>query len=165
MIKRSLEWLEARSVLNFHTKFNLIWTSMFIWKDTLKEYNSLPFRHSGRHVHVKMRSGISLLLVRSGFYVHPVWNELPAPTHFLVRTVESLLHQCSTVHRLHLCWLATNKKAFESWEAKSFLVALSKKFAGLERHRRCQLNQRGETKGAIWQQGTKSIDTACCVNL
>lgn len=99
------------------------------------------------------------------FYVHPVWNELPAPTHFLVRTVESLLHQCSTVHRLHLCWLATNKKAFESWEAKSFLVALSKKFAGLERHRRCQLNQRGETKGAIWQQGTKSIDTACCVNL
>lgn len=139
--------------------------NVYLKRHMIKEYNSLPFRHSGRRVHVKTRSRISLFLVRSGFYVHPSWNELPAPTHFLVRTVESLLHQCSTVHRLHLCWLATNKKAFESWEAESFLVALSKKFAGLEQHRRCQLNQRGETKGAIWQQGTKSIDAACCVNL
>lgn len=148
-------------MLNFHNKFNLIWTSMLIWKHTLlmRTIRSLSYIREDASTW-KRNLGFLYFLFILYFYIHPSWNELPAPTYFLVRTVESVLHQFSTVHQLHLCWLATNKKTFESREAENFLVALSKKFAGLEQHRRCQLNQRGWGEGCDLTAGHK-INWCC----
>lgn len=59
---------------------------------------------------------------------------------------------------LHVFWLVNNKTPVDRRDTDSFS-------RGSEWRRWCQLNQKVQTKGAIWQRGTKPIAVACCVNL